>query len=749
MGAAVGTVRAEGQTVAANEVTEVRLVSGKAYKDPFNEAELTARVTRPDGTTFEVPGFWDGGDKWAFRFAAGQAGSYRWRTECTDARNGGLNGVEGKIEVTAYAGDDPLYRHGGILVAEDHRHLAYSDGTPFFWLGDTWWKGLSGRLPWDRFQKLTVDRKEKGFTAVQIVAGPYPDEREFDPGWGNEGGLPYEADFARVNPKYFDCADRRIKLLCDDGIVPAIVGGWAGYIHRMGVEKMKRHWRYLIARYGAYPVAWILGGEATDDPVPWTEVAEYVRKIDGYHRAITIHPTSGCSSRETVTHDGAIDFNILQTGHNDMFAAPGTVALLSWERTETPPMPVLDSEVTYEGHMMSNREDVQRYMFWTCMMNGAAGHTYGAGGMWQMNSETARGSTYEFTPWFTAMDFPGSRELGLGKKLLERYQWWRFEPHQEWVEPHGDAIREEHPAAEGHAEPNKRWAAMNGNCELPYAAGIPGETRFVFLPGRHYYDWTPPLIRGLEAGAKYRAFYFNPVTAREFDLGIVTPPAGKRTTLFEDRFGNEDGSAWEDKGTATKRTGGELKGGKGMLTVVKKINEADLEAETEALSNSEAGVVLRFHDVDHYLVGLYSPVMKAIYIHDRDRGDYGAPLGKVVVSELGPKIHLTMEVRGAYAQLSVTDGQHVYTTPNVKVANLAGGNAGVWHYQIGDTQSFSGFAVSRLAVGRGEQVPDDPLAQGGFSFISATDGNGTVGSYDYIPPRLPVPQDWVLVMERR
>ena len=30
----------------------------------------------------------------------------------------------------------------------------------------------------------------------------------------------------------------------------------------MGVDKMKKHWRNLVARYGAYPVVWCLAGEA-------------------------------------------------------------------------------------------------------------------------------------------------------------------------------------------------------------------------------------------------------------------------------------------------------------------------------------------------------------------------------------------------------------------------------------------------------------------------------------------------------
>ena len=78
--------------------------------------------------------------------------------------------------VTAYLGDNPLYRHGPIRIAGDRRHFEHADGTPFFWLGDTWWKGLCKRLTWEGFQELTADRKAKGFSVVQIVCGVYPDE---------------------------------------------------------------------------------------------------------------------------------------------------------------------------------------------------------------------------------------------------------------------------------------------------------------------------------------------------------------------------------------------------------------------------------------------------------------------------------------------------------------------------------------------------------------------------------------------
>ena len=49
-------------------------------------------------------------------------------------------------------------------------------------------------------------------------------------------------------------------------------------------------------------------------------------------------------------------------------------------------MPVIDGEVCYEGIGEACRQEVQRLMFWACVLNGACGHTYGANGIWQVNT---------------------------------------------------------------------------------------------------------------------------------------------------------------------------------------------------------------------------------------------------------------------------------------------------------------------------------------------------------------------------
>src|SRR5205085_7383415 len=144
------------------------------------------------------------------------------------------------------------YTHGALRVSADKRYLEHADGTPFLWLGDTWWMGLTKRLHYpEEFNTLLTDRKKKGFNVVQIVAGLYPDMPAFDERGANEAGFPWTRDYARINPAYFDAADYRIAYLVDHGIAPCIVGGWGYHLPWLGVEQMKKHWRNLVARYGA------------------------------------------------------------------------------------------------------------------------------------------------------------------------------------------------------------------------------------------------------------------------------------------------------------------------------------------------------------------------------------------------------------------------------------------------------------------------------------------------------------------
>ena len=512
--AALSAARADSaqqRSAIQNSPTEWSYETTKRYADPFGDVELDVVFTLPSEEQHRVPAFWAGELTWRVRYAPPAAGRYTFRTICSDTSNRDLHGQTGALTVAPYAGANALYKHGALRISEDRRHFAHADGTPFFWLGDTWWMGLCQRLSWpDGFRALTADRVRKGFTIVQIVAGLYPDMPAFDPRGENEAGFPWEKDYTTIHPAYFDMADLRIAHLVDNGIAPCIVGCWGYFLPQMGLEKMKRHWRYLVARWGAYPAIWCLAGEATMPFYLSTSKATRCRdakaRLDrnsalcSFHRsaATSDHATPFAKRAESVDDASVLDFDMLQTGHSDRRSASPTIEALNRSLASEPKMPALVGEVCYEGIQEASREEVQRYMFWACLLSGAAGHTYGANGIWQVNTPeqpyglSPHGHSWGGPPWNVAANLPGSGQLGLAKGLLLRYSWQHLEPAIELLETHW--TRDDY------------WQ--------PFAAQIPGEAIIAFTPT----GMKALRFRNLPSFTK-RAYLFNPSDGTEVRSG--------------------------------------------------------------------------------------------------------------------------------------------------------------------------------------------------------------------------------------
>jgi hypothetical protein len=477
-------------------VFETSFTSARKYGNPFMELEVDVLFSRGN-EQWRVPAFWAGGDRWTVRFAPPVPGDYTFQPRSSDPANSIANGTAQTLHVTAYTGEIPLLQHGPLRVTGDKRHFEYADGTPFLWLGDTWWKGLCKRLTWGGFQELTADRKKKGFNVVQIVCGTYPDERGMlQPSWENEGGMPYlNKDFSEMNPAYFDHADRRIKHLVEAGIVPAITGGWGRAVgfNAVGLPGYKRHFRNLIARYGAYPVVWILGGETDKRQGPWYELARYVREMDPYGRLLGNHSSL---LRKALEDHVVFDFDMDATGHAAWRTVGAAIKNCQQSLNESPQKPFVSGESCYEMHMQENPASLQRHQFWALMLAGAAGQTYGAAGVWHMATPEEHGNwggwggqPYDLTTWREGMHFAGSTQLGHAKALLEKLPWQQFREHPEWV------------------------------AKDVFAAGIPDKIRVIYQPTRGVYQWGGITVSHIEPGT-YSAFYFDPVSGRRYDLGL-------------------------------------------------------------------------------------------------------------------------------------------------------------------------------------------------------------------------------------
>jgi hypothetical protein len=436
------------RTAPSNHLIEIEFLSDKAYQDPFFDVVLDVTFTEPSGRQITVPAFWAGNLRWVVRYASDVLGVHPYTSCCNDIENPKLHQLQGSVTVTPFEGDNQLLRHGAPKVAADNRHLSYGDGTPFFWLGDTWWLGLTKRLNWPAdFQTLAQDRRDKGFTVVQIVAGLYPDMPAFDARGASLAGFSWEADFSSINPAFFDEADARIMYLVEMGLCPCILGAWGYYLNWMGTEKMKLHWRCIIARWGALPVVFAAAGEQmmpwylsdkreTESAwlkQEWSKVVRYMREINGFNRLITTHPQS--SGRGCVDDPLLLDFEMQQTGHGSPTVSHAARATEGWHGL--PQMPVINGESRYEALEITPEVTTAdaRQAFWAHLLNsGCAGHTYGANGIWQVNKEndpfgnSPNGSNWGTTPWRQAMQLPGSSQLASAKAMLLTLPWHRLEP---------------------------------------------------------------------------------------------------------------------------------------------------------------------------------------------------------------------------------------------------------------------------------------------------------------------------------
>lgn len=102
--------------------------SANAPGNPF-DVEWTVSVTCPDGTIKRIDGFFDGGNRFVFRFMPEQLGEYRYQTDC---RLPELNGKSGSFHCIP-----PREGNHGKVTVKDRYWFAYADGTPYFEAGTT------------------------------------------------------------------------------------------------------------------------------------------------------------------------------------------------------------------------------------------------------------------------------------------------------------------------------------------------------------------------------------------------------------------------------------------------------------------------------------------------------------------------------------------------------------------------------------------------------------------------------------
>ena len=392
-----------------------------AYIDglPEDASPLVRTTFKSSDLQFTIAGFWDGEKTWRVRFAPPAPGEWSYETVSSDAS---LNGVRGRFTCDAATEAEkqanPTLR-GFIRVAESGRYFEYADGTPFLWIGDTWWNWSKRGILLPTFQKLADDRAAKGFTVGQLYLA------------GNGGLL--DRSFDHPDLEQLRRVEEFVAYANSKGITVWIHPWWSrkDLDKTVGAEKLRRWWRYTIHRFGAYNVIWVLAGEYNMHDYGglgldfWKELGTLVRREDPYRRLIGAHPTPPAldggaaapqwSTGEVIHAEPWLDYNQSQVGHgkwrNEMI--PRVIAA---DYARTPAKPTIVTEPWYEFIEGNPPAEDVRFAAWSAVLSGAAGHTYGGGHVWRARRPEAptRQGTWPLQEGFDSdtLDYPGAVSIG-------------------------------------------------------------------------------------------------------------------------------------------------------------------------------------------------------------------------------------------------------------------------------------------------------------------------------------------------
>jgi hypothetical protein len=424
---------------------EAVLTSARDIGDPLRDVRVRTAFTGPGGATHEVDAFWDGGRTWRVRFCPAETGRWRYRTRCSDAANAGLHDRCGEFDCLPAGSDHPLLQHGVPRLSADRRHLAHADGTPFFWLGDTAWNGAlrSEEADWERYLD---DRRAKGFSVIQVVMTPFraaPADRD--------GRVAFTGgERIRIDPAFFQRLDHRLTAINRHGLVAAPVLLWAIRGEQnpgsfLPEDQAILLARYMVARYGAHHVIWILAGDGDyrgEAAERWRRIARTV--FGGRHdRLATMHPGGLHWVADEFRGEPWFDIIGYQSGHGD---AESHLRWLcegppSQEWLREPPRPIINLEPNYEAHLAYQSRSpitpqmVRRAAYWSLLVAPTAGVTYGHHGIWWWSEGREipldHPHTGEAPPWHEAMAAPGSADMHRLRELFASLDWWRLRPAPE------------------------------------------------------------------------------------------------------------------------------------------------------------------------------------------------------------------------------------------------------------------------------------------------------------------------------
>jgi len=408
------------------------------YEHPLQDVRLTVQFTSPLGETTRIDGFWDGGRTWRVRFSPNQPGRWKFKSTCSDAANLGLNDQTGEFMCSATLSQSRFYQHGLIRVALDRQHLEHADGTPFFWLADTAWNGARESDP-KNWEIYALVRSSQNFSVAQWSAAPGVDDK----GQSALTGFP---DRIGVNPDYFRRIDSKIAILSQVGILSAIAPLTPASPEASALpdDQAALLVRYVVARWGADPVAWLFPVEkGSREMGRWRKICHEVF-AGAPHAPVLVYSTDDPQVLTEFGNEDWVDllgFQVpLRSQDESLVSALGGAANAIGSKSLPHPLigftPTENAPSTQAGQRISAAQ-IRQSAYGGLLSGQVTGISYGGHGVanWDTTVEPkAEDKLGAGLPlWHKSMFMPGAKQMGHIANVLSAVDFWQLRPEPKLI----------------------------------------------------------------------------------------------------------------------------------------------------------------------------------------------------------------------------------------------------------------------------------------------------------------------------
>jgi hypothetical protein len=428
------------------ESLEMTVELSAEYSNPYDAREVTLEgaFTAPDGSTMNVPGFWDGEEAWRLRFTPSQEGEWQYALAVED-ENGRSPEMSGTISVTPSDLHGWLQPGNAVNPGYSGHYLVHHNGTPFYGIG--FCEALNILI--DGFDV------EEG---VRLFDNMQESGANFVVWWPLYTNSPVSNDYDGYSQSNVELIDLVVQDAQKEGIFliftvwdhPQLrddahawdTGRWErnGFKNLGSLESFftseeawawqENFYRYIIARWGYSPaigmwqtVSEINGTNAYDQTDPWhNKVNAYFIENDPYR-----HPTTASQSGDVDWEEGHLNMDAPQVHiydfqGDDAVAAADIIAgwtQLMFNRAEKPNW---IGEFGVGGNLVY--PELFHNSIWAALAVGAAmtPAEWNSGGFWgrmtpEMNADLIRLAEFVSDVPLAAWN-PDALELGFDDEAL-------------------------------------------------------------------------------------------------------------------------------------------------------------------------------------------------------------------------------------------------------------------------------------------------------------------------------------------